>query len=184
LDDVGGSVVDAVVYTDGSWPDQRKAETEEPRVGAVAFCRHLALPLACSAEVPIDVVERWLPRSNQIAMVELVAAVVALETFGVALSGKRVIWLIDSESVLGGLVKGNSSKEDLGPLVAEFWRLVRKFEIEVFLDRIPTDGNLSDKPSRASWAVAARAGWAVVPAAVPAAVSCLRPAADGPGDRS
>ena len=77
------------------------------------------------------------------------AAVLALWTFRHELGGRRALLMIDSESVVGGLVKGNSDREDLGPLVAEFWSLCREFSVALYIDRIPTDANLADKQSRA-----------------------------------
>ena len=44
---------------------------------------------------------------------------------------------------------------------------IREMKTEVYLDRIPTDGNLSDGPSRGFWAVAMKAGWKIVPAVIP-----------------
>ena len=133
------------------------------------------MPLAFSSEIPSAVVSTWSDRASQIVVVELIATVVAIQTFAPVIRGKKIVWLIDSESVLGGLIKGNSDREDLGPLVNLFWKAVRDASVSVYLDRIPTDGNLSDKPSRSVWSIAAQAGWAVIPADVPDSVRVVRP---------
>ena len=101
-------------------------------------------------------------------MVESTAVVVAMETFGEILRGKRVLWMIDSEAVLGAIVKGYSDRFDICNTTALFWEMVRSRDVEVYADRIPTDGNLSDGPSRGSWRIAAESGWAFVPAQIPA----------------
>ena len=100
-------------------------------------------------------------------MVELIITVVTLHTFRYVLKGRSVVWLIDAEAMLGALVKSNSDREHMGPAVVLFWKLVRELGIEVNMDRNSTDGNLSDKPSRAVWPEAASSGWSIVPASVP-----------------
>ena len=175
LDVDAPAFIDSVIHTDGSWPDHRKGETEGARIGAVVFSRDFKVPLACGCEIPAAVVNTWSDRASQIVVVELIATVVAIHTFEPVIRDKKIVWLIDSESVLGGLIKGNSDREDLGPLVNLFWKAVRDASISVYLDRIPTDGNLSDKPSRSVWSIAAQAGWAVIPAVVPDSVRVGRP---------
>ena len=50
------------------------------------------------------------------------------------------------------------------------WEMMRRYEAEVYLERIPTDGSLSDGPSRGSWRLASELGWAMVPAEIPASL--------------
>ena len=75
--------------------------------------------------------------------------------------------MIDSDSVLGAIVKGYSDRFDICSTAAIFWERIRRLGIEVYVDRIPTDGNLSDGPSRGSWRFAAEFGWLFVPAQIP-----------------
>ena len=65
--------IEVVIYTDGYFPDQRKEETEEPRIGGVAFAKGRRNPVAFSAEVPQEVMDAWIPRKTQIVMVEAIA---------------------------------------------------------------------------------------------------------------
>ena len=81
-------------------------------------------------------------------MVEMFAAVIALTTFERAVRGRKVLLMIDSESALGGLVKGYSAKEDLCRLVGIFWEIGLKMDTMIYLDRISTDANPADDPSR------------------------------------
>ncbi len=74
---------------------------------------------------------------------------------------------------LGAIVKGYSDREDISSTVAGIWQLLRRWQIEVYFDRIPTDGNLSDGPSRGSWREAGNHGWAVMPAVIPDCVSMI-----------
>ncbi len=87
-----------MIYTDDFCPDQRKGEVGESRIGGVAFCRDRPAPIAAGCPVPQAIMDMWLPRKNQIAMVEA--------TLGEAIRGKRVLWMIDSESAWGAIVKG------------------------------------------------------------------------------
>ena len=95
-----------MIYTDGYFPDQRKEETEEPRIGGVAFARGRQTPVAFSIEIPREVMDTWIPRKTQIVMVEAIALPVAAETFRELIQDKNVLWLIDSDPVLGAAIKG------------------------------------------------------------------------------
>ena len=72
---------DIVIFTHGFFPDPRRAETGPARVGAFFFDRRQLLPAQFSEVVTNDVLNTWIPRATQIFMVELVAIVLALETF-------------------------------------------------------------------------------------------------------
>ena len=55
---------------------------------------------------------------------------------------------IDAEAVLAALVKGYSGREDLCNLVGLFWYMCAAKSIGVYLDRVPSDANPADGPSR------------------------------------
>ena len=55
----------------------------------------------------------------------------ALSHFGAELAGKRVIMLIDAESALDALIKGQSKFSDVIKIVKVFWELVADFHIEL-----------------------------------------------------
>ena len=52
-----GDSIDATIYTDGYYPDARKNESEEPRIGAVIFTMDQARPVATTIEVPKEIVD-------------------------------------------------------------------------------------------------------------------------------
>ena len=81
-------------------------------------------------------------------MVELVGAVTAMETFREYLRGKSVILLVDAEAVEGALVKGYSARTDVCELIGKFWDLALELDCSVYIDRVSTDANRADKPSR------------------------------------
>ncbi len=103
--------------------------------------------------------ERWFKRETQINQVELLALVAAMEAYGPELEGKRVIALVDSEGALGAAIKGYSVHRDVSDLVTILWESVSRWGIILYLDRISTDANISDGPSRDDWAVARECDW-------------------------
>ena len=112
-----------------------------------------------SKEVPRTIEEKWFPRSTQITQVELLAVVTAFDTFGAELSGKRVVALIDSDAALGAIVKGYSRKDDISDLVSILWETIARYNIIVYFDRVSTDANISDGPSRDHWDLKAECDW-------------------------
>jgi hypothetical protein len=78
----------------------------------------------------------------------LFAPVLALELMGEKLRGKKVLLFVDSEPVEGALVKGYSALEDMSELTRVFWEQAAKLEVLIYIDRVPTDSNPADLPSR------------------------------------
>jgi hypothetical protein len=68
--------------------------------------------------------------------------------FGPEIAGKRIILLVDSESALDALIKGQSKFSDVIRLVKVFWEFVAEFHLDIYLDRVSTDANPSDGLSR------------------------------------
>ena len=153
---------DVVIFTDGFTPDPRSNDRKPDRIGAVMFDRRLLEPIQFTSIVPDQVKRKWLQRKTQIVPVEMVAPIVALVTFADRLRGKDLLLFIDSEAVEGALVKGYSSKEDLCLLVSVFWDLVFELQITVFIDRVATDANPADWPSRGDLKTGRSAGWLTV----------------------
>ena len=151
---------DAVIFTDGFTPDPRESDVRPDRVGAVD--RRLLAPRQFTAIVPAALKETWLVRQTQIVPVEMVAPIVALFTFKDRVRNSDLILLIDSESVEGALIKGYSSKTDVCKLVSVFWELALELRVRVFIDRISTDANPADWPSRGDLERGARAGWTTI----------------------
>ena len=160
---------DCVIFTDGFTPDPRTPAHERlpDRVGAVLFDRRLSRPIQFTSVVPQSVSKLWLPRSTQIIPIEMLAPILALKTFADRLCGADVIILIDSEVVEAALVKGYSSKEDVCSLISIFWDLALELKCKVFLDRVSTDANPADWPSRNDLARGEAAGWVTVDARWP-----------------
>ena len=164
-------VSDVVIFTDGFTPDPRKNEKLPERVGAVMFDRRLCRPVQFTEVVPKRIIKKWIPRKTQIVPIEMIAPILALETFRDRLVGADVIILIDSEAVEAALIKGYSSKEDLYDLISVFWDVVFELQIRVFIDRVATDANPADWPSRGDLTRGEKAGWSSRKAVWPAALA-------------
>ena len=152
---------DFVIFTDGSFPDGKPGSPSKPWIGGVLFAKG-EVPIQFGCEVQQQLVAKWLPRKSQIAMVELFATVVALKTFETRIAGSWSLLLVDSEPVQGALVKGYSSREDLCELVGLFWNLALELKINLYIDRVPTDANPADPPSRDNMSVGTNLGWITV----------------------
>ena len=48
---------------------------------------------------------------------------------------------------------GHSAIDDFGDLLACFWKTAMEHELAVYVDRFPTDSNVSDGPSRSRFQV-------------------------------
>ncbi len=158
---------DVVVFTDGFTPDPRDLQKLPDRVGGVLFDRRLNQPRQFTAVVSKEVQRKWLARKTQIVPVEMIATILALTTFSDRIRNADLIMLIDSEAVEAALVKGYSSKEDLCLLISHFWDLVFQLRSRVFIDRVSTDSNPADWPSRNDLATGEKAGWVTVEAVWP-----------------
>ena len=123
LKPVAPAKADVVIFTDGFFPDPRRSEKGPARVGAVMFDRRRVHPVQFSEIVPKEVIDKWISRATQIFMVELVATILALETFRHYLQNTIVLLLVDAEAVEGALVKGYSSRSDVSLLVGKFREL-------------------------------------------------------------
>eukprot|EP00971_Amphidinium_carterae_P343506 6483277-Amphidinium_carterae.2 len=91
-------------------------------------------------------------------MVELLAAVLVQHAFSDKLIGKKCLLFVDSTAVESALVRGYSAKDDLCLLVAEFWIAASKLDVLWYIDRISSDANPADAPSRGEVQVLDEAG--------------------------
>ena len=55
---------------------------------------------------------------------------------------------VDPEAIEAALVKGYSAASDICDLLDEAWRRIVAMRAAIYFDRVPTDGNIGDAPSR------------------------------------
>ena len=116
-------------------------------------------------------IQRWLPRVNQIQQIETAAVFLLLHHFGSELMHKKVIGMVDSESSLGAIIKGYSFKEDITELVSLIWERASDNSIMLFLDRVSSDANVSDQPSMDVWEHSRSCEWEELEVEIP---DCIR----------
>ena len=112
-----------------------------------------------------------MPRKTQIVVVEAAAPAIAVATLGARIQNAHYLLLVDSEAAEGSLVKGYSSKEDLCELAGAFWGLNIALGSVPYIDRVPTDSNPADEPSKGIYAELEALGAVYQPAVVPSLLS-------------
>ena len=83
--------------------------------------------------------------------------------------GATLILFVDSEAVECALVKGFTKCSDTPLLVGKFWELAQELNAAIYIDRVPTDANCSDGPSRDKVYIGKQLGWLEVQARWPSA---------------
>ena len=86
--------------------------------------------------------------ANGVVVAELGAVAMAVEVFADQLKGRDVLFFIDAEAVEAALVKGASAAYDLEDVLGGVWRRLVEDSVGAYFDRVPTDANVSDGPSR------------------------------------
>ena len=135
-----GDFKEYAIFVDGWWPETFKNKAQVPsrnkialvagRIGGVIFAKHLPIALAFSWDIPWALVEEWRDRTNQILMVEAVAPLIALRTFGPWVTDRAAptgLLFSDNQAVESVLVKGYSnSAKDLNKAIGTFWDKARE----------------------------------------------------------
>ncbi len=167
---VSDSPADVVIFTDEYFPNPMLGETGQARVGGVIFDRCRSKPMVFSLPITDSMMSNWIQRKTQISMIELFAPVLAMEFLSTSIVGRSALFLIDSESVEGALIKGYSAMSDICELVGIFWRMADIRSVTIYVDRVSTDANIADGPSRNDprfWFTVHDLGWHVFDTWIP-----------------
>eukprot|EP00435_Cladocopium_sp_Y103_P053256 s448_g17.t1 len=135
-----------ILYTDASDVPER-----DPRfaVGGVLIVQEPIFHIQYfSIAVPATTVKEWIPKTTYMGQLEVLAAPVALQTWGPQLHGHQIIHFIDNDAAAASLVRGYSPKTDSTALVGEYWALAAQHALEIYVDRVESKSNLADGPSR------------------------------------
>ena len=119
-------------------------------LGVILTVRVGESPLFSSWQMPEDIYSWLRPRGNYIQFLEMSAAILLLTTFPHQLRGCDVIIFCDNTAQAGSLAKGFSSSWDMAVIAGVFWELACKLSCDVFIQRVPSEFNLADCPSRPS----------------------------------
>ena len=105
---------------------------------------------AFSSKVTNRVIRMLHARRNQIALIELLAVLTAVDEFAELLRGRDVRIFIDNvvaeASIRNGYMRRDS--RDACVLVAALWQKFLQLQINVWVDRVPSRLNIADGPSR------------------------------------
>ena len=85
---------------------------------------------------------------NQIMAQEQMAVLLALHTFREQVSGKMVRVWIDNTGAEHALRNGTARAADHNVIVAATWKAALTFGCSLWVERVPTDENIADLPSR------------------------------------
>ena len=101
-------------------------------------------------EIPADLIQHWQATGQQqvISQAELAVVVAMRHMLKERLSGRRVMYFIDNEAAKFSLLKGTSGKEAMQQLTAAFHAVDLAFPSIAWVERIPSESNPSDAPSR------------------------------------
>eukprot|EP01068_Selenidium_serpulae_P018587 Selendium_serpulae@DN6467_c2_g1_i2.p1 len=130
-----------IIYTDGA------VEPNLCRVGGLILLND-ELPRSFSLPVPAQVSDSWLPRKNQICLVELWAVVIAIYYISSKLSHSSTFVFVDNDPARQCLVKGSSPRVDMGEYAAVITAILIETNARIWFDRVCSDANPVDGLSR------------------------------------
>ena len=104
---------------------------------------------------------------GQILSLELMAIAVGLATFADELQGRQVWIFEDNTGAEAATRKGSCRADDHNALIHEIWSIALTYGMNLWLDRVPSDDNLSDLPSREEYALLEEIGAVWRPPLIP-----------------
>jgi hypothetical protein len=161
------------------------AETHDllrrPKDLAVIICDAASTPPVLAAVVEIDGVwtatvhevqpaelDRLQSRGdNQIMALEALAIVLALASFGDVIKGRDIVIFSDNSAVEFAVKRGSAKSTDHNRMVHWIWMWAFKAHSQLFTERVPTDDNVADGPSRGKFEALRRLSVNFVPPLLP-----------------
>ena len=98
--------------------------------------------------MPDDILDVLKPKGNYIQFMEMSAAALFVATFGQDCREANVTLFCDNVAQQGSLSKGFSKDLDNAVLAGVFWDMIAAQGINLWLERVPSEENLSDVPTR------------------------------------
>ena len=153
------------LFTDGAW------ESDAWGAGAVLVSGRAGTPLVAEVLVPENLVELWKSqgRAQLISQLELFPVLASLVHWGPHIAGRRVLVFVDNNGVRDTLIKGTTPVPENFSMLALIASVTRSYDLTLWITRVPSASNPSDKPSRkrVSEAVSELAGVAAEPLKLP-----------------
>ena len=133
-----------LLFTDASYEGGRSG------IGAVLVDTLGGKPEIFDGEIPGDVIRHWQSTGQEqiISQAELAVVVMMRHMLRTRLAGRRVIYFIDNEAARYSLLKGTSGKDSMQRLAAAFHAVDLHHPAIAWVERVPSDSNPADAPSR------------------------------------
>ena len=133
-----------LIFTDASY------ESGKSGIGAVLVDTLGGRPEVYDGEIPADIVGHWqsVGQDQIISQAELAVVVIVRRMFQTRLAGRRVIYFIDNEAARHAILKGTSGKDSMQRLTAAFHAADLHLPSIAWVERVPSDSNRADAPSR------------------------------------
>ena len=98
--------------------------------------------------MPAEILSALKPKGNYIQFMEMSAAVLFVATFGQFCWDGNVTFFCDNVAQQGSLSKGFTRDFDNAVLAGVFWDMVAEKGINLWVERVTSEENLSDVPTR------------------------------------
>ena len=133
------------------------ARSVPPRIAAVLLIDGQQYFTDC--EPPVAAMEFFRPRAdNQIMGLELLSIALGLSSFGPMLTGRKVLVFSDNVGSEYNAKKGKAKSWDHSCIVHSIWRRAALSKMMLWIERVPTDSNIADLPSREDYGLLGRMG--------------------------
>lgn len=111
-----------------------------------------------------NVLDTFCPRKdNQIMGLELLAVLFGLSTFLDKITGSCVRVWIDNSAGEAAVQRGSAGSSDHNALVHGMWLLAAKYGFALWIERVSSEENIADEPSREEYATLEHLGATWVP---------------------
>ena len=139
-----GPVSPVVIFTDAAY------EHGIASYGVVVIDRFTDTRLVAGGRIPDSLVRFWRLDSPEqvIGQAEAFAVVAARQSFSRLLTGRRAIYFVDNEGAREVLIKGGSRSRTMLLLASIFFELENEDQGVTWLERVPSQSNIADPPSR------------------------------------
>ena len=133
-----------LIFTDAAY------EAGVAGIGAVLVDTLGGRPEVFDGELPADLIRHWQASGQQqvISQAELAVVVAMRYLLKERLVRRTVIYFVDNEAARFSLLKGTSGKDSMQQLTAAFHAIDLAFPSVAWVERVPSESNPSDAPSR------------------------------------
>ena len=123
------------------------ARGQPPRVAAVLFADGRSY--FCDMEPSQQILQSFERRSdNQIMALEMLSIALGISSFSDILKGRRIVIWSDNTGAQAATSTGRAKSFDHACIAHCIWAELAKLHVQAHVERVPTDSNIADLPSR------------------------------------